>query len=483
MKKIYNIIDSELIIRKSSTNISFRQEYGEVGLSDNTFTEGNETSFITAFGIETILYVTVNGVNLIENKHYTQVGANKISISKGGAALKANPSITTTILVAYVDDGTCQDIQIGTSPAITTFLLDKYIGKDETVTFDFSIEENDGRNIYWSILVDGSSVPIYSGSALNSTNGTYVNDNGDITALTYTVSSEYYLNNVGTYLPFTLVVVYDLTDDGTKMDEKVMSSVEYYMGGNSLIGDVSVSPTAITNTENILITVDYGIVQNDFTPDVFSWELAKTVAGGPLITLRTGNQDSEDVTGTFNENIQAIPGDFYTQKYHLLIQEPEDVVQTELDNASVVVSVAIAALRANVGYLDAAIMSYEPAPAQPWVKIGSDPDNAVNVLQYNNRIPRDIFQTNYILSNVDEEVYTGAEVNTFGDTVDFVYFVIEVPSTWPDIVFDGGSGPINATAFNVITGVGAGGFFTAYLYNVAPSQVTNPADYFLNSVI
>jgi hypothetical protein len=37
--------------------------------------------------------------------------------------------------------------------------------------FNFSITANGGRNIFWSILRDGSNTPLYSGNSLPTVNG------------------------------------------------------------------------------------------------------------------------------------------------------------------------------------------------------------------------------------------------------------------------------------------------------------------------
>jgi hypothetical protein len=67
MKKIYNIIDSELILR---TNHRLRQEFGEVGTSESISADGTTTIFTTKAVIREINYVTVNGLVLTEGVHY-----------------------------------------------------------------------------------------------------------------------------------------------------------------------------------------------------------------------------------------------------------------------------------------------------------------------------------------------------------------------------------------------------------------------------
>jgi hypothetical protein len=64
MKKIYNIIDSELILR--TNNHRLRQEFGEVGTSESISADGTTTIFTTKAVIREINYVTVNGLVLTE---------------------------------------------------------------------------------------------------------------------------------------------------------------------------------------------------------------------------------------------------------------------------------------------------------------------------------------------------------------------------------------------------------------------------------
>jgi hypothetical protein len=97
MKKIKNIIDSELIVR--TNNVNFTQEYGKMGDADNIVNEGNSTIFTTDFDIKKVIFVTVNGLTLIEGKHFDITGTRTISISNEGSAVKANPGLDTEISV------------------------------------------------------------------------------------------------------------------------------------------------------------------------------------------------------------------------------------------------------------------------------------------------------------------------------------------------------------------------------------------------
>jgi hypothetical protein len=65
MKKIYNIIDSELILR---TITDFVKNW-EVGTSESISADGTTTIFTTKAVIREINYVTVNGLVLTEGVH------------------------------------------------------------------------------------------------------------------------------------------------------------------------------------------------------------------------------------------------------------------------------------------------------------------------------------------------------------------------------------------------------------------------------
>jgi hypothetical protein len=67
------------------------------------------------------------------------------------------------------------------------------------------------------------------------------------------------------------------------------------------------------------------------------------------------------------------------------------------------------------------------------------------------------------------------QLNTFEGTVAAVYFVIELPDGGP-VNFYQTLGLVNASAFNKIS---LGNGYTAYLYNIAPSAVGTPSDYYL----
>jgi hypothetical protein len=81
MKKIYNIIDSELILR---TNNHRRQELR--GRHIRVSADGTTTIFTTKAVIREINYVTVNGLVLTEGVHYV-LGADKGTVRNSNKGL------------------------------------------------------------------------------------------------------------------------------------------------------------------------------------------------------------------------------------------------------------------------------------------------------------------------------------------------------------------------------------------------------------
>jgi hypothetical protein len=162
MKKIYNI-DSELILR--TNNHRLRQEFGEVGTSESISADGTTTIFTTKAVIREINYVTVNGLVLTEGVHYV-LGADKgtVRISNSGAPVRKNPSLTTTVLVSYYA-GPLKTNAVRIAPVVNSFTLNKYAGKNTELIFNFSITANGGKNIFWSILREGSKTPLFSGNS------------------------------------------------------------------------------------------------------------------------------------------------------------------------------------------------------------------------------------------------------------------------------------------------------------------------------
>jgi len=501
MKKIYDIIDSELIVRTNNVNLT--HEFGTVGSSSKITEEGNSTIFTTDFSIEKVVYLTLNGINLIEGKHFYVVAPNIIKISNEGSPIKNNPGLTSNILVAY-HKGARVDTSINVfkqPPVVTTFYLNTYSGTNGKLIFDFNIEPNDGTNIHWSILKDGNEVPLFSGNALQTNNGFILDSEGSLVELSHFISETEYLERQGQNIPFTLVVIYDLSQDGSSLDEKLLESVSYHLQENNPItGTLVVNPSfiGVAGASDIIGSYNLtGVLEG--IPNNFNWRITRTINDGLKYTIRTGNQAS-DLSGTFAEIVNPVPGDSFNYRYYLEISEeiiaavltgPQSVLSSTINNLTtkskfkeiatdkVVISVPAVVAIANAGYLDAAIMSYpDPNNLDNLIKIGSL-GTQQDLIEYNSRVPREIFTKDVTVDYLSSNEFISAPVNTFGSTVDVVYFVIEVPDSWGPIAFFQALGGLDSTAFNKIS---LGNGYTAYLYKDAPSTVENPSDYYIKSL-
>lgn len=472
MKKIHNIIESELIVR--TNNHKLRQEYGEVGTSTNITAEGTSTIFTTKAEIRQVNYITVNGVNLIEGVHYVLSTRNTIRISNSGAPVRKNPSITTTILVSYYA-GSLRNDAIRIAPVVNFFKLNKESGKNTELLFDFSITPNDGKNIFWSVIREGNKVPLYSGSSLYTVNG--VSTTGSTsTVLKHFITEQDFLTREGQDIPFTLVVVYDLTEDASYLDEKVMATAVYHINNKeSITGFISLSRDTITTVSKFTeLVASYNINATSDSASVFDWAIHRSVSGAKSTVVRQGNQASPLLTGTIAETVASVAGDNFDIRYSIIITEFGTDPRT-LSNDRVIVNVPTASLKANAGYLDASIMSYVDTSDNLRKKIGSL-GTAKDLVEYNTRVPRSIFTQEVLKSALETQEFISAPVNTFVGTVSMVYFVIEIPDNWGPVNFYQTLGLVDPTAFNRIS---LGNGYTAYLYKIAPSDVENPSDYYI----
>jgi hypothetical protein len=471
-RKIKDIIDSELILR--TNNFRLRKEYGEVGSSQKITTSGTSTVFTTDFDIHSVNYITVNGVNLIENVHYVIAGPNVIHISNSGSPVKKHPSITTSILVSYFA-GAAHRAIAKIPPVINYFTLSKYSGKSGEIVFNFSIAQNSGKNIYWSILKDGDSTPLFSGNSLYTSDGNSVT-NGVTTRLSYTVTPSEFLERQGEHIPFTLVVVYDLTEDGTHLDEKLLADASYLLEHmEAITGSIDVTPALISaaNPANNIVAT-YNIISPIDSPALFDWQITKSVNGGAKILVVSGNQNST-LSGSYSESVISSVGQQGEIQFFLEIKESGATSYSIIANDKAVISVAAPVQTALAGYLDASIMSYIDPADGVRKKIGSL-GTAQDLVEYNDRVPRAAFTLNvpqaYLTSNQMITPY----VNTFGGTVTAVYFMIEVPDSWGAFDFYQTLGKVDITSFNKIV---LGGGRTAYIYTIAPSSVEFPSLYYL----
>jgi len=472
MKKIHNIIQSELVVR--TNNVKFRQEFGELGVSANLRNEGNTTIFTTEFGIDKVVSLTVNGINLIEGVHFFVDSEFEIHISNSGDPLNAFSGQRVDVLVVYMRNNNQFGFMTSNlAPVITTFYLNRYSGRNDKIIFNFAIEPRDGKNIYWSILKDGGDTPIYSGSGLATNNGLIVDSSGNLTELSYFVSNEEYLERIGETIPFTLVVVYDLTSDGTVLDEKLLANVGYELLEFQPISGAIVSlPEFIGTPGTYNIDVNYSILNPG--GDSYRWQVTMVSGSSPEVILDSGTS-TLDISGHVADVITGAEGNFFHTRYYLKVESQVDSSFVQLATDRTTVNIPAQTIDAVAGYLDEAIMNYYDTGLGAWVKIGGL-GTAQDVIEYNNRVIRDIFTQGVPITMIDSGVYISAPVYNPSGSIAKVHFIIEIPQTWGVVKFYQPTGEVPLSAFNIID---LGNGFDAYLYAEASSSSTNASDYTL----
>ena len=472
MKDLNKIVTSELVVRVN--NVNFSQEYGEVGVDPNITVLGAITVFTTKYRIDKVIYISVNGVNLIENRHYTVEGNNTIHISKDGAtALRQLPGLATTILVGYnySNTGAAYDISTKVPPNLASFYLNKSSGMNGELIFNFIIEANHGRNIFWSILKDGNNTPLYSGTALTTENGFVPDPSGGYTQLRHAITEPEYRSRHGESIPFTFIVVYDLSEDGSKLDERILATATYLLTVPAeMTGSLVATPSAIATAGTQVIDIQPSLDLANVTLP-FDWTLTEE-KGGSFTPIASGNQSNLP----FNTSVTHITqkGDNYTYRYALATSLEGVVGFTTVATDIVHVAVPAESEVARAGYLDTAILNYE-SPIGTWNTIGglgTDEDR----IKYNADVPVAIFTKTFGVEYLTNMDFISAPVNTFEGTVTQVHFVLEVPNSWGAFSFNEANGLIPIQSFNSIDLKNGR---TAYLYRIGYSSASSPTDYFL----
>lgn len=474
MKKIRNIIDSELVIR--TNNVRLHQEFGEVGNSSKISIVNEVTVFTTDYIVNKVNYITVNGVMLTGGVHYNQLAPNKIEISNYGAPVRKNPTIITSILISYYAGEPATAAARTRIPVIGDFTISPTSGQNGSILFDFTIVKNDATNIYWSIIKDGMHNPLFSGASLQTLHSVST-EGGNATTLRYILTEAEYLQRIGDKLRFTFIVVYDMTTDGSNLDEKIMLSKEYLIEDKkAFIGTMTGTPTSITtaNSQN-KITLSYNLFvpASNFTRP-FTWRIERKEGANIPTSILSGNHLSTDRTGILEDPTALVTnyGDNKQIKYSLIVEE--NGVDSVLATAVTAINVPALIRDAKVGYLDASIMSYIDTGGVRR-KIGSL-GTAQDAVEFRNRVPNNIFTKTIPVGYLDTEEFIKASVYNPAGTIGYVHFVMIVPDVWGPIKFHQTLGMVDASAFYAIN-LGDGN--TAYLYHIAPSSSSLPSDYYI----
>ena len=263
-QKIRDIIDRELVARVN--NVNYTQEFGVTSKDINIYIQEGKTVFRTSLGIHKISFVTINGVTQALGRDYTV--KKDFEIIFNGVILD-----NRTIVIGYF----YKKIRSGNSgipPVLTYFTSDNTSGKDGKIRFFFNILKNDGRNIYWAIHKDGKPFPTVntSGEQLTGTSLTVSGVDGE-KAIETEITYEEYLTRPGEKVPFTLIVLYDLTEDPGE-DEKLVGTVIYSIDGvtnSALTIDVTPDESISSPIDDKDFNVNYTIILGSYIP--MTWKL------------------------------------------------------------------------------------------------------------------------------------------------------------------------------------------------------------------
>jgi hypothetical protein len=278
MAKIRDIINRELIVRQQKVN--YTQEYGVTGENDNIYEEQGHTVFETEYKIDKISFVTINGITQAEGRDYV-VRDDKFSIEFTGIIMN-----NRTVIVGYYYEKIRRD-SITLPPVLDKFFITPSSGEDNIIIFTFNILQHDGRNIFWSIHKDGAAEVVKNTNG-ESLSGTGLNVDGiDGTKLiNYEITQAEYEERAGEDIPFTLIVVYDLHDDGSSMDEKLVGSAVYSVDDVvSSILEIDVLPdgTIVSPVTDKDFNINYNITRGSY--DAITWEL--TSSSGDILDSGT----------------------------------------------------------------------------------------------------------------------------------------------------------------------------------------------------
>lgn len=281
-KRIRDIIDRELIVRTNKNN--YIQEYGVVGVDYNIINSGGKTRFSTHYKISKVVFVTINGVTQVLGRDYIKL--DDFTLEFNGVVLDGK-----TIAIGYF----FEKITKATSqfpPRLNYFRINPTGGKDELISFAFDIENtnNDSYNIFWSIHKDGEANPLMNPSGEPLTGESLVVDGIDgAKEIKYQLSYTEYLERTGETIPFTLIVVYDMTDDGSNLDEKLVGDASYLVDGvTESVLSLEIVPEGIITqpVTDKVFDIEYSVDQGSY--DTLTWRLV-----GPDGTIEDSGDEAD----------------------------------------------------------------------------------------------------------------------------------------------------------------------------------------------
>lgn len=281
-EKIKDIINRELIVR--TNNVNYLQEYGTVGTSNN-IGSGVATIFSTKYKIHKIAFVTINGITQVEGVNYF---TGDFTITFSGVILPEK-----IILVGYYYEKELNPFT-KTPPRILDFSVTPDVGSNGLLKFKFSIEQNSGVDILWTIHRDGRDTRVMNSwhQPLEGEELLITPDDGNM--IEFELSYDEYIARTGDSIPFTLIVTYNYADENTK-NEKLLASTAY------VIDDVTFSILHIAVTPNSVVSeimagnfaVTYSIDKGSF--DINSW-IVKDNYDNTIASGSQGNYPSGPTT-------------------------------------------------------------------------------------------------------------------------------------------------------------------------------------------
>lgn len=433
-KRIQDIINRELILR--TNNVLYRQEYGIVSINSNIYVEDSNTIYETEYEVDTIAFITVNGVTQTENLDYIVYSNFKIKFK--GVVL-ANRNIT----VGYYYKNNVSSESV--SPRLRYFYGDKASGKANTIKFFFKIDPFDGRDIFWSIHKDGGSESFVSGTQLEVAGNT-ANNEGSIIPVEYTITPEEAEFREGDSIPFTLIVIYDVKE-GVAENEKLVGTALYNVDVSvAITGEISLNPYYVNTAYSTQVEVTSMI-----RPGTVVYYLWRTFnPEGEVIA--SGDQETPPTSAPALDRRKFEEDDKYTKQYRLVATI--EGVDIELDTADLTVDVPKPAVLAKFGWTDSA-----------------DRSVIIDLDTYNDTVQDEYLTRQDVVEPSDSTPLIEAPIPDY-ITGYYAFALIEVPKSWGNVaIADAGS--VVTVAFDMYD---INDQYTAYISKTY-TGVSNPTAY------
>jgi hypothetical protein len=96
--------------------------------------------------------------------------------------------------------------------------------------------------------------------------------------LNHFITEQDFLTKEGQDILFTLVVVYDLTEDGSRLDEKILNTAVYKVSNQQAVtGFLTATPAISTISAYNTIGVSYTINSGPDDLGLFDWTITKSI--------------------------------------------------------------------------------------------------------------------------------------------------------------------------------------------------------------